>query len=570
MSSDSNNSGFNRRQFLGGGLLFGFSGLAASPLEMLVKILTDDLISKAQAQEAGVVPTRNYVNLLLPGAPNRYVFDQWLQTDPNSTLKVLANPMNTTALLAANGNAVNTQYSTFNYKGLLVPTMFSHNVIGGNGQQRPLSDLLDNMMVIRGYGSGVDGHTNNAVMQMGPLGGTSSISGVAADYSAKTFQALQYPARKEWGNYSSSTGKALNVVGTNLPLNDLMAGFGAPGAKTASLLLRQQNAIDIAQARLQAYVKSDFTGSATLAKNMTNATALMKKGISDLDGFWSEATARYTKAFQDSARMTGLPGLSDMTLVPNPADPKWNVHISEGDRAVMPNGDLTSIITNFKPPAYLIEGFALAEYVLTQGLVTSLELMIPTDDPGKIILADGIHGSDSSTTFSYHNDMHNMGAIATVITTSILFRGISAVILELADKLKTTKLQNSSADLWSQTVLQITSDFGRSGRTDGTGADHGINQMITSVYSGIIKSPLVIGNIYQTNHNSSGYGGTQGVGAPIDDYYKSSMPTPVMMASTVANLLGAPTNPYANIAPPLASVQNGQVIALAKGKMVEG
>jgi hypothetical protein len=127
-------------------------------------------------------------------------------------------------------------------------------------------------------------------------------------------------------------------------------------------------------------------------------------------------------------------------------------------------------------------------------------------------------------------------------------------------------------DLWSETVLQITSDFGRITRADGGGSDHGFNQMITSVYSGIIKTPLVIGNIYQTYNNGygAGYAGTQGVGAPIEGYNQSGRPTPVMPASTVAALLRVSKNPFENLAAPLVKIVGNQAVAVATGKMVVG
>ncbi len=73
--------------------------------------------------------------------------------------------------------------------------MFSQQVYSSNSQRRALSDLLDNMLVIRGFASGIDGHPFNAVVQQAPLGGVSTLSGLAAESSVSTFDAVQWPGR---------------------------------------------------------------------------------------------------------------------------------------------------------------------------------------------------------------------------------------------------------------------------------------------------------------------------------------------------------------------------------------
>ena len=562
----------DRRRFLGQGLLFGGASIMPPPVMQFVKMMTDGIIQRAIAAETGADPARNYVNLLLPGAPNRYVFDHWLRTN-NSDPQIVANPMNTTSLEKSNGRAIGTKYETFEYKNVLVPQFFKHSVFNGAGNARPLTDLLDNMLVIRGYGTGFDGHSPNVVTQLSPLGGASSITGLAADLSTKTFQALQYPARRDNGNYFSTSGKPLNVIGGNKPLHELMVGFKAAAGNTADLVRRREAALEQAAVRLRQFAKSNQVGSSTVAKNMTDAQKLIKKGISNIDSYWEGAVARYTKAYTMSAQQMGLAGFSDMTLEADPNNPHWRFHVYEGNQNVQPRGDVSGVISKARPSAYLIEGFALAEYVLTEGHVTALELMVPGGEPGHFYFKDGIveNITAPNNTYGYVADMHLAGAIGAQMTTAVLFRGISGALLELIDRLKATPVNGS--DLWSQTVFQITSDFGRSGHSLGDGCDHGINQMVTSVYSGLIKQPMVVGNIWTRGNNpgvaESVYGGTQGAGAPIENYNQKGMPTPVMMASTVAGLLvDSQRNPFINVAYPAVSVAGGSAQALFPGKIV--
>ncbi len=538
------------------------TSLVPAPFEKLLNLMSGSFILEAKAGALGGVGSRNYVNLLLTGAPHRYGFDHWIRTN-QSDPAMMANPMIATALVNSNGSAVGTQYQTFDYRGLLVPQMFSHSVYNGKGTLRPLTNLLDNMMVIRGYGTGMDGHPFNATKQMAPLGGASSIAGLAADYSTKTFEAIQWPNRGAFGNYNSTHGKAMNKLSGSKPLGDLLQGFGPTAesnAKASALIQRQGQLIDLGRSRLQTYIKSGLPGSSVLAQNMNNATNLMKKGINNIDGYWKEALPRYQTLILNSMRATGLSGLSDMSLVPDQSV-HWNIHVADGNRALKPEGDLRNYLGTRTLPSNLAEGFALTEYVLKEGLVTSVELEVGS--LGAITLKE--NGAELKQ--GIINDMHATGSISGVLLTTSFYRGIAAAILELADQLKATKINGT--DLWSETVFQITSDFGRSARTDGAGSDHGFNQMVTSVYSGIIKEPLVIGNIKQNGINNN-YAGTQGLAAPIDNYNQVGSPTPLMPASTVANLLRVPKNPFQNLAAPLASESNGQVVLAsnAKGKMV--
>jgi uncharacterized protein (DUF1501 family) len=120
------------------------------------------------------------------------------------------------------------------------------------------------------------------------------------------------------------------------------------------------------------------------------------------------------------------------------------------------------------------------------------------------------------------------------------YRGLTAGILELKDQL--------GATLWENTVVQIQGDFGRSAKADGSGSDHGFNQMVTSAFSGAFTNgPIVIGNIKQSGSEEK-YSGTQGMAAGIPGYNQKGMPSPSMAASTITALLGVPHNPFANTA----------------------
>ncbi len=107
--------------------------------------------------------------------------------------------------------------------------------------------------------------------------------------------------------------------------------------------------------------------------------------------------------------------------------------------------------------------------------------------------------------------MHETGAMPALILTTAYYRGLAAGLLELIDQLKKNRVNNT--DVWSETVVQLLSEFNRTTRTDGSGSDHGYFQMITSVFSGAFQDgPHVMRNIKRKGWGG-GYVGTQRIRA---------------------------------------------------------
>lgn len=551
---DSNNS---RRNFLRNGLVLGSTLMSLPPTDRLLNMMVDGFIQKAQATELNQMESRYYVQLLLYGAPPRFCFDHWMRTSPTDPAMQF-NHMIATKYTMLNGAANGVEYGTFNYRGVLVPHMFSQEVYSGTGSRRPLTDLLDEMLVIRGYGTGLDGHPTNVIRQVMPVGGVSSLSGLAADYSSKIFSAVQWPNLATVRSYQSKRNQALNILGDGnaKPLTKLMAGLKAPPEermKAKALKERNQQLFTDANRRLEQFVNSGQPGSQALKRNLENARALMQQGAGDIEGYWTEATTRYRNLMTRSMQEINLPGISDMTLT-STADTKWGLFVSGQAAPKMHIGDFKQVIQSMRPREDIVGGFALAEYMIKNNLGTSVE--IGCDGHMMSCLVNGV---DSVLVC----DQHELGSMSHVAVETAFWRGIAAAILELRSKLK------GANDQWSQTVFQTVCDFGRSARSERSGFDHGFDAMITSVISGAFtQGPSVVGNI-----KSSGYGaqyrGTQGIGTAIVGYNQRGRPTPVMAASTVAAFLGIGENPYKNVAEPLVVLRNGRLEVVTPGKLVE-
>jgi hypothetical protein len=109
-------------------------------------------------------------------------------------------------------------------------------------------------------------------------------------------------------------------------------------------------------------------------------------------------------------------------------------------------------------------------------------------------------------------------------------------------------------------MLHFTGDFSRTPNDGVTthGSDHGFDACATSLFSGNIKGPLLVGNILSapTSDYAARYPGTWGQAAPITEL-GGAAPGPGHVASSIATLMGVPNQPWSTT-PPLLTLQGGQ------------
>lgn len=553
----------SRRDFL---KLAGLSSaLSLGPIERLLDVIGLDYMRSCEAQAAGLDPARNYLNIYMPGAPKRFVFDQWLRHQ-SSDLPLHFNPMTATAFKGASGHVP--EYRTFDYQGFKVPYLFSQSVNLSAGPT-PISELLKHMMIIRGYGSGFDGHSFNAKVQMAPLGGVDTLSALSANQSSKTFEAIQWPSRGSTSVFNSTNGKALSQIPGNSPLTTLVEGFAPPPSSlklARDLKSRRVAAFETAHTKIKAFSESESLGAKAMSQNLQNARDLMKKGVQGVADYWPEAVARYKRVVYGAFRTLGIPGISDRELVRGSQDVAgtFGIQLSD-DHIITKDFDLRNMIARCEINS-LAESLALSEYCLTESLVTSLEVM--SRHMQNLFLP--IEGDESLTTARLASlDMHGTGCVPALFLMNAYYRGLTAGLLELISVLK--KKTVNGQNLWANTVIHIHGDFARSARASGTGSDHGFNSMVTSVFSGALTAgPYVVGNIKQGNPNTTGYTGSQGLAAPIANYNQKGNPSPQAAASTICELLGVSKNPYSNGAAPLAQFENGVWKLKFPGTVIEG
>lgn len=555
---------YSRRRFLTH-LGIGGAGIFLTPYERFANSLVDSLIKKAYAEEANQIPSRYYVNVFFPGGPARFVFDHWMRTNAGDPA-MNYNPMVATAYAASGGRVTGTEYRTMNYNGVLVPHLFSQSVNTSNGSVN-LSELLRSMMVMRGFASGIDGHQFNLTTQMAPIGGISSMSGLGADYSQRPFEAVQYPERGSYHKFDSQKGKAINVLKGDTPLRTLFEGLlpsAGELAKASNLKARNVTAYERAQSQLKALSQMDATGAKTLKASIENARTLLKKGVGDIDGYWTNAVNRYRNIINAAVRTTNIPGISDVPIIPG-AGLHWTFAMRGAQPDLHADQDLRSAIANASI-ASLAENLALAEFMICGEYASSIEVHMDAGLNNVTIK----NAAGVMVTNSHESDMHTTGAFPALLMMNCFYRGVLAGVLEFQQKLQSQQT-SLGTNAWEETVMHFVGDFTRIARLDGAGSDHGFFQLGSSVISGsFTNGPVVVGNILKGAADGY-YGGTVGTATQIDDYNIKGAPGPVFASSQIAELLRLNNNPFKNLANPVVKLNGNSLSYLNssfKGKLV--
>lgn len=559
---------YSRRSFLTH-LGIGGAGIFLTPYERFANSLVDSFIKRAYAEETNLIPSRYYINVFFPGGPARFVFDHWMRTNASDPAMNF-NPMVATAYTASGGRVTGTEYRTMNYNGILVPHLFSQSVNTSNGAVN-LSSLLTNMLAMRGFASGIDGHQFNLTTQMAPVGGISSMSGLGADISQRPFEAIQYPERGSYNKFDSQKGKAINVLKDNAPpLRTLFEGLlpsAGELAKASNLKARNVAAYERAQSQLKALSQMDATGAKALKDSIENARVLLKKGVGDIDGYWNSAVNRYRNIINTAARTTNIPGISDQPIIPTAGNLHWTFAMRGSQPDLHPDQDLRSAIPNLQINA-LAENLALAEFMIRGEYATSIEVHMDAGLNNVTIR----NAAGAMVTGTHEPDMHTTGGFPALLMMNCFYRGVLAGVAEFKQRLQSQQT-SLGTNAWEETVMHFVGDFTRIARLDGGGSDHGFNQLGSSVISGsFTNGPFVLGNIL-TGATNGYYGGTIGTATKIDNYNITGTPGPVFASSQIAELLRLPNNPFKNLANPVIKIEGTNLSYLNssyKGKLVGG
>ena len=546
---------------------------ALPPAAKLAALILRDSAAKADVKD---LIDRNFLSIHLGGAPNRWVWDQFLKTKPTDIVN--PNPLCATRYVATNGVYTAAEYATINYKGVEVPPIWGTKVRSANGQ-RNMTDLLEHMIVFRGYGSGVDGHPGNTVKQYMPLPSAGSITGTMADHSDNLMKAVQFPAGvANETAFSSIKGMGSSAIGYGGPnvnaLMTLMHPFTKRGDAQSleALRSRYKGMVETVQGVLNQHAQMSFPSSEAVLLDQTKAAKTLREGLEDLDASWAALYSKYTTILQETFRDQNVAGFTDKYAPANDT----GSYGDNRDRVAIDVGyypsqgfDLRTLVREATVDV-MAQAFALAEFVFTRKISSAMEIgqIGPQNIKGTFVAntAGKLNGA-TERAFGFNFDQHETGIMAVIPLNSALYRSLSAGMMELMDQMK-------KMGVWEKTIFHVTQEFGRTPRESAGGSDHGFDSMITSVYTGLrTGGPLVLGNI---RRNGSGgaipanYSGTFGYKSVTSIGSESVVLTPSHVASSLSVLYGQQKNPWANVAQPLLAIEGGNVKAKASSEVTDG
>lgn len=515
--------------------LIGGAYVVRSPLEMLTRSLVGSIIQRAFAEEMNV-KSKNYIYFNLYGAPPRWHYDLILKT--NESDPVISNKTVSTSYTS---DGRNTQYSTTNLSkngyNLKLPYLWAVDIpsLDMGGKISP-KNILDNWLHIRGVDMQSDGHNENEVRQQLPVSGGNSLYGQVADYASSPINAINmWSKRLPFINSKKSAAQHVGFAkDKNLLSQNILKNFIHNSPPNMQLLKKDHNAaLESSIAAINSHTDQGLPGASVLKKDRAYAEFLLRQAFTDVGDFWNSTLAKYNQLIRRALAPNsviapqyadiypgGIPNISNMSLGLDPSlrtnNGAYSSNYSDGDQIVeiVSNLDLRTMITTNTEIPTLAETFTIAEYLFRNGLCASITSTIENSLHNIVLTENG----QSYVTSLFH-DQHSTGHMIGVYLNFFFFRAFQTCLNEFIRVLKTTTVKGTlNQTLFNDTLIHVGAEFNRSARNNGSGADHGFGAQSISLYSGAIKGPQVIGNIYNTSDASTDsartYAGTWGESAP--------------------------------------------------------
>lgn len=534
--SNNHNKLKSRRAFLNQSIKAMSLPILSHPLQMLIQSIVLGSVRNVMASDVGVSP-RKYLYIVQQSAPPRWTYDLFLT--PYSNKGFVAN--SGLGTFFDNGVLVyKTIEKNINGSKINVPYIWGLDVPAVGGGWRSMDPLLQNMLQIRGIDVGNPDHAAAQALQFMPLGASQSMSALAADASVAPIAAVSAGvAEFKMKSLKSKTAVGLSLSNSPNLLENLLSPFNRNDLGAFSLN-RQKLGADldkcVSALNQSASVFHPQAGGITEATKM--AKDLLSTGFGNLGTIWTDLNAKYKDLIKRAVDPTrNILGINDREII---SDGTAKFQLNK--IVITNNTDIRSLVKTNTTINSLAAIFSLSEYILVNNLSSSVSVAI-----GALI---NLNLNNVNSQLS--SDEHDTSGSVSMYLNSILSMAYAACMLELIDRLK-------AKNIFNETVIVTGGEFGRNPRTSGQGSDHGYRGSSSSIYSGAITSPLILGNI--KNGTATGdYAGTWGQGTSVAELGKQV--DLGHWASTIATLLRVPSPITASQS--LVAVVNGQVVPLVE------
>jgi hypothetical protein len=530
-------SQISRRKLLAAaGLLSAEQGILSGQLAVLLSSLVTGQIAQAYQKTVASKKefSRNFVQLNMYGAPARYLFDHVLRPNDSDGFLPCEGLYNyISEINMQQPHLCKGKYKDAKVKGFNMPHLWKYNVAKSSGGSRPMSDLMDQMLMIRGCKLASDGHPINNERQVSPLTGEYSITGLVADASLAYFPAINLG--KSPANKAFKSPLQAGVVDIPLESADyasfLLEIFHKQSKENSDSPKDVDTAVENAIGFLKQYSLTNQPGSELLYNERKRVEKLIRNGVKNFSEAFTSLSSKYDDLFLRSLQLEPIEGVNEAKIpgVRFPISLAGKVRTPEAlathrimAESYLMSNDIRDVFAKVKSEN-LAKSFALAEFVLSEGLSSSIVLSPPIHDRGNMLVNLGvnlaiygdeqinnIYDETSNTTQltlkpeaiakyetkdGFITDCHETGWLPNVIACNLFYKGMSACLLEFIDVMKAKKT-SAGKSLFDETVFQYATEFERAPTDSGSGSQHNFLASVTSLYSGVIKKPEIIGNIY--------------------------------------------------------------------------
>jgi hypothetical protein len=464
----------------------------------------------------------NYVGIMMQGAPPRWVFD--LPLRPNGEADpFMASPMVNTQLI----NNLPT-YHQLKIGKYYMPILWDKYIPVLSGGKVKMSELLQNIIMFRGYNLGVDGHGGNQVRHFRPNNGGTSIDG---ELGAKSSRPIPNVACGRVFGFSSPTGSSqiqVSLSDSN-PLTTLMSNFALSSGDPLSMKAGQvEAAFDLVLKAMEAEAHQNNVPLKNTYANRINAKKVFKEEYGNLKDWYTIRYNEYRRlereCFSNHEYSLG-PGIQEheflKTIKEEHGLPENYYRIQNINQrgTHFPEWGI-SFEDSISEETYVYamsHTLTISEFLLQNKLTSALTLN--WSNLRNVQIGD--------KKINPTNDGHSNGTLASMFLYSKMYQAIASGLNEFKNFL-------SSIDQFDKTVIQLSGDFNRSARFDGSGSDHGWKGTNTTVMSGMIKEHGIVGNC--KTYTTGGHRGTWGVAAGLDFLGGSEMAFG-HVASSIATML---------------------------------
>ncbi len=566
----------NRRKFLQASMRgIGGALLIPSPLNLFLSNVIGCYSHRALAETlsggAGYDDRYRLISISLAGAPARWGFDGALQPGGNDPFRYNGQNSRKESMLItkltpdSDGiNGVLGSYATHEVGGVHLPHLWSGKIATPNQGSTSMSNLASNLLIMRGVRTR-DGHSLSAGLPLNP-GTGDSLGGLMAGRSKLAIPSIGYHSDARY--YQSSKGIPETNAEINNPISTLLSGF-ASGANLVGLSeTGVGEKMDLALQMMKEKAGSLSRMVPISYEQRLAAKKLMKLSYGDLTGAYASLYSKYKTLISRSFTEAGLK-LSDVdgVAIAGAETNPFKVE-SDGLYGYYKGQNLSTMIPGSTLLKYLAEGMAVTEFMMTGGGVKSASnapflegfSCFSNVVAGVSLQASSFPGvedaSDGGAIQRISLDGHKSGSIVQMVVCAAYFRAISSCIYELITQLKKIPSTVPGRSRFDDTVIYLGSEFARDANDDASGTGHGWKGAVFSIFSGMVKSPTVLGNI-QVTGSDEGKRNTWGEGAPVKAF-TNQVAGIGNVVSTVAGLLDLPS-PTRNSAPFAKKGPNGWI-----------